>query len=59
MGKKIKQNKRLTDNLLKNKVPLSRFGKPEEVADLACFLASQKADFVTGSIWDIDGGQNN
>ena len=56
--KKIKQNKKLTDNILKNKVPLSRFGNPEEIADLACFLSSPKAAFVTGSIWDIDGGQS-
>ena len=57
--KKIKQNKKLTDDLLNKRVALSRFGKPEEIANLACFLASPKAEFVTGSIWDIDGGQNN
>ena len=56
--KKVKQNKKLTDDILKNKVPLSRFGTPEEIAELACFLSSPKAEFVTGSIWDIDGGQS-
>jgi len=35
---------------------LGRFGKPEEVADLVCFLASEKADFITGEVINIDGG---
>ena len=38
-------------------VPAGRFGKPEEVADLICFLASERASFVTGLNIPIDGGQ--
>jgi len=36
--------------------PIGRMGKPEEVADLACFLCSDKADFITGTDYPIDGG---
>lgn len=35
---------------------LGRFGKPEEVANLITFLASEKASFITGSVINIDGG---
>ncbi len=37
-------------------IPWGRFGKPEEVANLAAFLASPEADYVTGSTYYIDGG---
>lgn len=36
--------------------PLNRLGQPEEVAQLALFLASDKATFITGSLQVIDGG---
>ena len=36
--------------------PLGRLGQPEEVAELVCFLASDKARFITGSLQVIDGG---
>lgn len=35
---------------------LARFGKPEEIAELAVFLASEKASFITGAAINIDGG---
>lgn len=41
---------------LKNLVPLNRFGKAEEVADLICFLASTKASYITGETININGG---
>ena len=37
-------------------IPLGRFGKPEEIAELAAFLASDDASFVNGAIVVIDGG---
>ncbi len=36
--------------------PLGRMGKPEEVADLALFLCSEQAAFITGTNFPIDGG---
>lgn len=38
------------------RVPLHRLGRPEEVADLAVYLLSDKAGFITGSVHTIDGG---
>ena len=37
-------------------IPWGRFGTPEEVAAVAVFLASDEADYVTGSTYYIDGG---
>jgi NAD(P)-dependent dehydrogenase (short-subunit alcohol dehydrogenase family) len=37
--------------------PLKRAGQPEEVGELACFLSSDRAAFITGAIVPIDGGQ--
>lgn len=37
-------------------VPLGRMGRPEEFADMACFLASDHASYVTGSAIPLDGG---
>jgi 3-oxoacyl-[acyl-carrier protein] reductase len=38
-------------------VPLGRFGQPEEIADLVCYLASERAGFLTGLSIPFDGGQ--
>lgn len=37
-------------------IPMGRFGKPAEVGDLAVFLASEKAGYLTGQIIGLDGG---
>lgn len=36
--------------------PLGRMGKPDEIAELAAFLCSEKSSFITASAYDIDGG---
>ena len=37
-------------------IPVGRLGKPEEIAALAAFLASDAAAFITGAVIDINGG---
>lgn len=43
---------------IENRIPLKRFGRPEEIAKLVSFLASDNASFITGSEYNIDGGIN-
>jgi NAD(P)-dependent dehydrogenase (short-subunit alcohol dehydrogenase family) len=43
-------------NQLAKSQPIGRMGKPEEVADLALFLCSDQARFITGTNYPIDGG---
>lgn len=41
---------------MRKSIPLNRFGGAEEVADMVSFLASDRAGYVTGSVFQIDGG---
>jgi glucose 1-dehydrogenase len=43
-------------NALIDQIPLGRLGKPEDVAGLAAFLASDEASYVTGATYFVDGG---
>ena len=40
-----------------SKIPLGRFGEPEEIAALVCWLASEEASFCTGAVFDASGGR--
>ena len=44
------------EDKIKETIPMKRFGKPEEYANLVCFLASNKSDYITGTNIPIDGG---
>jgi glucose 1-dehydrogenase len=44
------------EKALMGEIPLNRWGKPEEIAGLAVYLASDEAGYVTGSTYFIDGG---
>jgi 3-oxoacyl-[acyl-carrier protein] reductase len=48
--------KDLNEMELKSMIPLNRFGLPEEVAELVCFLASEKSSYITGEVISINGG---
>jgi 3-oxoacyl-[acyl-carrier protein] reductase len=37
-------------------IPLNRFGLPEEVAEVVCFLASEKSSYITGEVISVNGG---
>ena len=42
--------------IVRNEIPMKRFGKAKEIADLACFLASDKARYITGQVISPNGG---
>lgn len=48
--------KDLDEDFLKKLIPMNRFGKAQEVADLVSFLVSPKASYITGEIININGG---
>jgi len=54
---KLEQDAEGVQDMLNRDVPLKRLGRPEEIASSVVFLASEKASFVTGAHWIIDGGQ--
>lgn len=41
---------------LEETIPVGRLGDPEDIAELAVFLADNHGGFVTGAVWDINGG---
>ena len=48
--------KELNESELKKMIPLNRFGSPEEVAEVVCFLASEKSSYITGEVISVNGG---
>lgn len=55
--KNFKANPDVIGKWINRDVPMRRFGKPEEIADAALFLASPRASFITGETLLVDGGQ--
>ena len=49
------ENLQKKDEIMKY-IPLGRFGKPEEVAEVVLFLVSDRSDYLTGQVIKIDGG---
>lgn len=43
---------------MQERIPMKRFGKPEEIANMVAFLASDEASFITGGEYNVDGGTN-
>jgi 3-oxoacyl-[acyl-carrier protein] reductase len=42
---------------MKSKIPMGRFGLPEEVAEMVAFCASEAVSFTTGAVFDVSGGR--
>ena len=57
--KKQKADSAAIQKMLDEKVPLNRFGSPEEIGCIAAFLSSEKAGFITGGCFVVDGGQTS
>jgi glucose 1-dehydrogenase len=55
IDKDVESDAKLNDQIVAE-IPIGRWGKPEEVAQLAVYLASDAAAYVTGSTYVIDGG---
>jgi len=55
--RKMKKNSTSVRNFLREEVPLKRFGTPDEIGNLAAFLASSACSFITGQVIIADGGQ--
>ena len=44
-------------NYMLSKIPMGRFGTPEEISSLVCWLASSECSFTTGGVFDVSGGR--
>lgn len=55
MNRELKENKEMLDKVL-DQIPVRRIGNPQEVANVVEFLASEKASYVTGTTFYVDGG---
>ena len=53
MTQKLNENQ--VNNILE-KIPLKKLGSPEDIANLACFLSSQEASYITGQTFHVNGG---
>jgi 3-oxoacyl-[acyl-carrier protein] reductase len=46
----------LAGDTIKNAIPMKRYGKPEDIAKVAVFLASEESAYITGQVITVDGG---
>jgi NAD(P)-dependent dehydrogenase (short-subunit alcohol dehydrogenase family) len=43
---------------IKEKIPVGRLGRPDEIARIVHFLAADQSSYITGAVWDVNGGMD-
>lgn len=56
--RRVKEQPEKMEQFVEENLPIGRFGRAEEVADVVTFLASERASLVTGACLNVDGGQS-
>lgn len=56
--KRLEENREKMEQFIDQNIPAGRFGTVEEIANVAVFLASEKASWVVGATLNVDGGQS-
>ncbi len=57
--KNFKKNKKNLYNWTLSRIPMKRWGEPNEISHLICFLLSDKSSYISGENFNIDGGWTN
>ena len=57
-SKKLKKNQNEVKKYIKTNVPLNKFCKPKQIAEMCDYLLSDSGDYITGSKFIIDGGES-
>ncbi|MFD0829501.1 SDR family NAD(P)-dependent oxidoreductase [Neobacillus sp. M.A.Huq-85] len=56
--RRLEENPESIKEFVKKEIPAGRFGTPDEIANVAAFLASEKASWIVGASINVDGGQS-
>jgi len=56
-SEKLKEDPATVNAMLESSVPMKKFGNLDDISNATIWLASEKSDFITGSVLTIDGGQ--
>ena len=54
--RKVRSNRSIRPVGSEHEIPVGRYGEPQEIADLVCFLCSPRAGYITGAVIPVDGG---
>ncbi len=57
-GRRLEEDPEGMRTFIEQNIPMGRFGRPEEIANVVVFLCSERASWVTGACINVDGGQS-